>query len=209
MYKYKNANFWQRFASDIINLVVVIGLTTGFHFLISAINQNSSFINSIALVEFLILVLILNYLILPIVTETGNIGMFILRLKFIESVPNCSFYKRNILVTFFWLFILIVSTIIMITLKSDIDNKIPIDKLPIIGRIFLYIITTFCSFWLIFNSVNYIVVLFRHKKMSLLDSFSGCRVVNIKQVFVKKNHLIRLIPIKVEHKEVIWGEING
>ncbi|WP_027334408.1 RDD family protein [Mycoplasma elephantis] len=206
MDKYKNSSFWIRFLSDIINLVfILISIIIGYFLFNNAIKNE--FISTILLFIFIIFIICFNYLFIPLITKFGNLGMIITRIKFIGVKKWQPILKRNIFTSFFWSFVIIFVSLMVLPYYSIIkeSDEINFSLLPLHINIGIYIASSLIGFWNLFMIVNYIFIILKPSRLSLVDYITTQRVVYNKIILDNENNFV-LLPLKIKHKKFYWKE---
>ncbi|UUD36747.1 Uncharacterised protein [Mycoplasmopsis californica] len=205
MNKYQNASFWIRFLSDIINLGFFFGFETAAYYVFNLFAN--PWVGFGLLLCFTLFLLIFNYLCLPLITNFGNLGMIVTRIRFLSEKKNKSILKRNIFTSFLWCLILIITCCVMLPYHNLMDHngKMDLKKLPLFVNIIVYIISAIMTFWFLLMFLNYVVILVRAKRRSIIDFLSDQRVVYNKQVTAQDDQYI-LLPLKITHEQLNWKE---
>ncbi|TNK83569.1 RDD family protein [Mycoplasmopsis pullorum] len=214
MIKYKNANFWIRFASNLIDFFATTLFISLVVFLLSYKEQKFSSLAFYSL-PFLINVYILIYwLYIPWVLKTKTLGQWICQIKTLnqknEALKFKELFKRAIL----WITLPILVFFGMILFFNDESiqklnnnaflrpkniNDLDLSNFEKIGWA---CISSVSSIWVLMTILNYLFILFSKKRLALIDIISNTRVVWKKPILVTQEQII-LKPMLLQKRQII------
>ncbi|QNM93749.1 RDD family protein [Mycoplasma sp. Pen4] len=204
---YKNAPFWKRFGTNLIDLAIVIGFCI-LIYIAGGSSQPASdktqqgldpkfFYTSISLS---IVLINFYYLITPIFFHGRTIGMLIYKIKIIDTdTKDFKYYKlimRNILGS---IYVSVLLIIVMAVIDPSNDFVYAPDKDGVSKLVFKFqtikeskdftthdqivqlatgVVAALFSLWLAINTIGYAMNIIYSKKLSLVDLVSSTRIVN-------------------------------
>ncbi|WLP85854.1 RDD family protein [Mycoplasma seminis] len=189
---YKNAGFFKRFFSNLIDFVLVVA----FIFAIAAL-VHWKYYQTLG-----ISLIWINcyYILFPLIWKGKTIGMLILNLKVINSADKKFHYylifKRNVLGCFFItlnvVIILIAAGIMQKKLGNSLDEQT--IKSTLSGQVLTGILTAFMGTWFIIQTLGYFMLIFSKRKLTLLDISFNSRIVEDKYLELIEEKDIILLP---------------
>ncbi|MFV8471493.1 RDD family protein [Mycoplasma sp. B6188] len=196
---YKNAGFFKRFFSNLIDFILFIAIAIAIIF-ISKPDGNLTTNHKYYYTSMILIVIWLNcyYILFPYLIGGKTIGMWIFNLKLISDVDKKFHYtlilKRNILGCFFVTlnFIIVLSATASIDLSQYKDMN-EANSNPTIQAI-TAIITALMGTWFLLQTLGYILLIFYKKRLTILDIAFASRIVEDKYLEVIASKDIILIP---------------
>ncbi|MHA3802102.1 RDD family protein [Mycoplasma sp. HF14] len=195
---YKNAGFFKRFFSNVIDFILFISIAIAIVFIAqpnTLIYKSSYFYGSMCLI---MIWLNCYYVLFPMLIGGKSIGMWIFNLKLIANEDKKFHYtlilKRNILGCFFVtlnFIIVLISTSSMDLSKIQLFNNKNLD--PSI-QVISAIITAFMGTWFLLQTLGYVLLIFYKKKLTLIDIAFSSRIVEDKYIELVESKDIILIP---------------
>ncbi|WP_117275308.1 RDD family protein [Mycoplasmopsis edwardii] len=208
---YKNSNFIRRFLANIIDLFLTISLILLIFYLVS---RNSSKPNNISFYSgFIYSIVIINlfYLFVPFLSEGRTIGLWLCKLKIIDSESKTFKIKtllhRNVFASFYFTLIFIaimafysensfIATQVnqkeVISLKNDLYHKVVTQ-----------FIVTFLAIGFFIHTIGYLFIIFKAKKLSIVDFLTNSRIVENKP-YSTQNKEKQFTPIYFEKRKFFY-----
>lgn len=209
MVLHKNANFWTRFATNLIDIIIFIGsVFLQYYFLIVA--KGNLKINFYIFLIFSNLTALILFLVLPSFLEGRTLGMVINHVQFIHinKKEKLVIWKLILFKAIFnfWLWLLISIIFVGLIKPTELENfkdatneEINNNYRFIIAK---RIVSALSSLLFLFTLINYLMVIGKKNKIGLLDIISKTRIVYLKHYKKEElSEMIKLIPFKNNNQE--------
>ncbi|MFV8401005.1 RDD family protein [Mycoplasma sp. 005V] len=210
---YKNAGFFKRFFSNLIDFVLFIAIAIAIIFIgkPNDITTNSKYYY----LSMILIMIWLNcyYILFPFLIGGKTPGMWIFNLKLLSNVDKKFHYtlilKRNILgclfVTLNFIIVLIATASIDLNQFKDIKQANENVNIQIITAI----ITALMGTWFLLQTLGYVLLIFYKKRLTIIDIAFSSRVVEDKYLEIIASKDIILIPYYyTERTFKYYNEIN-
>ncbi|VEU62419.1 RDD family protein [Mycoplasmopsis bovirhinis] len=187
---HKNSGFFKRFLANIIDLTLFTSLILLlFYFL--TFSKKAPFLPSQGVfyfgVIFILISIMLIYLLIPIVFKGKTIGLWLLKLKIIDTKTKSFKYvlviKRNYFLSFYFGIVVILILSFLSPQSFVINNKNQIAlKDDLYHQIILRIITMLLSINFLLVLAGYFMLLVSKRNLTLIDLLTETRIVEDKKL---------------------------
>ncbi|SJZ43335.1 RDD family protein [Mycoplasmopsis verecunda] len=199
---YKNASFFKRFFSNLIDFVIFFAFALAIFFTVkpTLITQQTSTGYYYASISLITIWMNCYYIVFPLLWRGKTIGMFVFNLKLISSKDKTFHYslifKRNmfgcLFVTINFIIILsATSATDLSNLRNHTDNVKNLDyKIQVVTAI----ITALMGTWFLLHTLDYVILIFSKKKLTIIDIAFNSRIVEDKLLEKISSKDVILIP---------------